>query len=283
MNTRAREKGMERADLGGLELEYELRGSGEAVVLVHWGLCAAWGEPLMDEPALADRFRLLRYHRAGFAGSDRMEGPVGMADHAEHCRLLMRHLGIERAHVVGHSSSALIALQLALDAPGVVGTLALMEPARPVPPTEAQAEFVRDFVAPALERHRAGDRAGAVDTFASGVFGADYADRLERGLPGAFEQAVDDADAFFAQELPALTQWSFTPEDAERIEQPVLAVLGQNTAPTFPERLELLCSWLPKVERFELQGATHLLHVENPGGMAEGLASFFSRHPHAVS
>ena len=40
-----------------------------------------------------------------------------MVDHAEHCRLLMGHLGIERAHIVGHSSSVAIALQLAIDAP----------------------------------------------------------------------------------------------------------------------------------------------------------------------
>jgi pimeloyl-ACP methyl ester carboxylesterase len=99
-----------RAAVDGLELEYELRGRGEPVVLIHWGLCAAWAEPLVDEPALADRFRLLSYHRAGFAGSDRIVGPVSMAAHAAHCARLMRHLGIERAHIVGHSSSAVIAL-----------------------------------------------------------------------------------------------------------------------------------------------------------------------------
>jgi pimeloyl-ACP methyl ester carboxylesterase len=272
-------KEMERATVDGLELEYELRGPGEPVVLIHWGLCAAWAEPLMDEPALADRYRLLRYHRAGFAGSDRIQGAIGMAEHAAHCALLMRHLGIERAHIVGHSSSAVIALQLALDFPDAVHALALMEPARPVPPTEGQAEFVRDFVAPAVQRHRAGDKADAVDTFARGVFGSDYRGPLERGLPGVFEHAVADADAFFAQELPALQSWSFTQEDASRVTQPVLAVLGENTAPTFPERLELLLSWLPNVESFELPGATHLLHLQNPQGMAEGLASFYARHP----
>jgi pimeloyl-ACP methyl ester carboxylesterase len=127
-----------------------------------------------------------------------------MAEHARHCAVLMRRLGIERAHVVGHSSSAVIGLQLALDFPDAVQTLALMEPARPVPPTPEQVEFVRDFVAPAIERYRARDRAGAVDAFARGVFGAGYRDPLEQGLPGSFEQAVADADAFFTQELPAL-------------------------------------------------------------------------------
>ena len=269
---------MERAALDGLELEYELRGSGEPVVLIHWGFCSGWAEPLMGEPALADRYRLLSYHRAGFAGSDRIQGPISIAEHAAHCALLMRHLGIERAHVVGHSSSAVIALQLALDFPDAVHTLALMEPARPVPPTEEQAEFVRDVVAPAVQRYRAGDKAGAVDTFARGVFGSDYRDPMEQGLPGLFEQAVADADAFFAQELPALQQWSFTQEDASRITQPTLAVLGENTAPTFPERLQLLVSWLPNAEPFELP-TTHLLHLQNPRGLAEVLASFYARHP----
>ena len=270
---------MERAAVDGLELEYELRGSGEPVVLIHWGFCAAWAEPLMDERALADRYRLVRYHRAGFAGSDRIQGAVSMAEHAAHCALLMRELGIERAHVVGHSSSADIALQLALDFPPAVHTLALMEPARPVPPTDEQAEFVREFVAPAIQRYRAGDKAGAVDTFARGVFGSNYRDPMERGLPGVLPRAVADADAFFAQELPALQQWSFTQDDASRISQPVLGVLGENTAPTFPGRLRLLMSWLPNVEPFHLPDATHLLHLENPAGMAAGLAEFYARHP----
>jgi 3-oxoadipate enol-lactonase len=57
----------------------------------------------------------------------------------------------------------------------------------------------------------------------------------------------------------------------------VLGVLGENTAPTFPGRLELLLSWLPNVERFELEGATHLLHLQKPRELAERLASFYAR------
>jgi pimeloyl-ACP methyl ester carboxylesterase len=269
----------ERADIAGIELEYDLRGSGEPVVLIHWGVSGLWAEPLLEEPVLKD-YRLLSYHRAGFGGSSKIEGPVSMADHAEHCRLLLRHLGIERAHVVGHSSSVAVALQLALDAPDVVHTLVAMDAARPSPQTELQAAFRRDFVEPAIERYRAGEREAAVDIFFRGVFGSDYRSPLERGLPGAFDHAVADADAFFTQELPALWQsWSFTEEDARHITQPVLVVVGENSAPTFPERRELLLSWLPNVEQFELPGATHLLHVQNPQGMAEALASFFARHP----
>ena len=274
----------ERAAVDGIELEYELRGSGEPVVLIHWGVSATWAEPLLGEPALADHYQLLNYHRAGFGGSSAIEGPVTMADHAEHCRLLMVHLGIERAHVVGHSSSVAVALQLALDAPEVVHTVVSMDAARPAPQTEVQAAFRQAFAEPAIERYRAGDREGAIDTFFRGVFGPNYRVPLEQGLPGSFDQAVSDADAFFTQELPALWQhWSFTEEDARRITQPVLVVAGENSAATFPERRKLLLSWLPNVESFELPGATHLLHVQNAREMAEALASFFARHPLTAS
>jgi pimeloyl-ACP methyl ester carboxylesterase len=268
---------MERASIDDLELEYEIHGAGEPVVLVHWGVCATWAEPLLAAPALSRGHRLLHYHRAGFGGSGGVDGPISVADHAEHCRRLMHHVGIERAHIVGHSSSAAIALQLALDAPEAAKTLTLMDAARPAPQTPTQAAFAQTFAQPAIERYRAGDPAAAIDTFLHGVFGPNYRPALDRGLPGAFEQAVRDADAFFGQELPALYQWSFEEQDARRVSQPVLLVLGERSAATFRERRELLLSWLPNAEPFELAGAGHLLHVENPDGMAEALAGFFAR------
>jgi pimeloyl-ACP methyl ester carboxylesterase len=273
---------MERADVEGLALAYELRGSGDPVVLVHWGVSAVWAEPLLDEPAIADRHRVLTYHRAGFGDSSRLDGTPSLADHARHCRLLIRELGIEQAHFVGHSSSANVVLQLALDFPDAVRTLTLMEAARPTPQTAVQAEFLHGFVEPAVARYREGDRAGAVDTFFRGVFGPDYRGPLEDGLPGAFEQAVADADAFFRQELPALQQWRFTQEEARRIVQPVLLMLGGRSAPTFSERRELLLSWLPNAELSDVPAATHLLHAVQPAATAAELAAFWDRHPMAM-
>jgi len=253
-------------------------GSGETVVLIHWGVGSAWARPLAEEPALADSYRLLTYDRAGFGGSGRAAGALTMADHARHCRLLMDHLGIERAHIVGHSSSATIALQFALDFPDAAETVVSMEAARPIPATEVQAEFIRTIIQPAVQRYRDGDRPGAVDTFFRGVFGEGYRPTLDAGLPDGFASAVDAADAFFGQELPALQRWDFTEDDARRITQPVLLVLGEDTTPTFPERRDVLLSWLPNAEPVEIARARHLLHVEHPAPVAEALAAFFARH-----
>lgn len=269
---------MERAVLKGIELEYEVRGTGEPVVLIHAGHFADWFAPLLDEPALTDRYRLVNYHRVGCKGSTHIAGPVSLVDHAAHCRLLMDYLGIRRAHVVGHSSSGNVALQLALDAPDSVHSLAILEPALYC---VASVGSSRAFVETAIQLFNGGDRAAAIDTFLRGTCGPDYRAALDRAIPNAFEQHVADADTFFKQELPALRLWSFTREDARRITQPVLAVIGaksQRFDPIWNERQELLLSWLPNVEPLVLPDASHLLQVDNPGGMAESLATFFARH-----
>ena len=174
-------------------------------------------------------------------------------------------------------------MQLALDAPQQVQSLALLEPALPVGASSARMLSTRQAaMAPIGEAFRAGDKAGAVDAFMRMVAGPAYRAPLERVLPGAFERGVADADTFFAQELPALQQWRFEREQAGRITQPVLAVIGEKSpavSAIWSERQQLMLDWLPNADGFVLEGATHLLHVQNARGMAERLAAFFARHP----
>jgi pimeloyl-ACP methyl ester carboxylesterase len=263
---------MNRTMLDSVEIEYEIRGNGEPVILAHAGLIGEWFQPLLDEPLLTDRYRLVRYHRAGYAGSSRVNGPLSVANQAAHLHALMRRLSLERAHIVGHSSGGNIALQFAMDFPRAAQSLALLEPALLAVPSPPQ-------VPRAMELYGAGDKAAAVDIFLQGTCGSDYRAALEKAIPGGFDQAVAGADTFFAQELPSLREWSFGPEDSRQISQPVLAVLGANSGLTFRQRQDLLLAWLPRVEAFVLPDATHLLHVQNPRAMAAGLAAFFAHHP----
>ena len=93
---------MERANVAGITIEYEIAGHGEPVAFIHGALIAETFRPLLAEPALTDRYHLIRYHRRGYAGSTHTRGPVSVAQHGADCRALLRHLGVERAHVVGH-------------------------------------------------------------------------------------------------------------------------------------------------------------------------------------
>ena len=63
-------------------LEGEVRGEGEAVLLIHGSHVADAFHPLTREAALADGYRLIRYHRRGFAGSDPHAGPFSIEEQA---------------------------------------------------------------------------------------------------------------------------------------------------------------------------------------------------------
>ena len=270
---------MNRAQIDGKVLEYEVRGAGEPVVLVHGAVLADAFAPLLAEPALTERYRLISYHRHGFAGSTHAEVPLSIAQQAADCHALMHQLGVPRAHVVGHSYGGAIALQLALDAPDAVHSLALLEPALFMVPS---AQQFGDAMGPVVQMYEAGDKTGAVDRFLQIVVGPEYRSVLDRVVPGAFEQAVADADTFWRFEDPALDEWSFTQAEAGRITQPVLAVIGADSHTLWPgwaEIHDLVQDWLPQSEAFVLEGATHGLQMMNPQGMAEGLAGFFARHP----
>ena len=76
---------MESAKVNGVELEYEVVGSGEPVLLISPVLADGF-LPLLSEPTLADCYQLIRYHKRGWVGSthtpppDRPEVPPYFAD-----------------------------------------------------------------------------------------------------------------------------------------------------------------------------------------------------------
>lgn len=270
---------MERAVVDGIALEYEVAGTGEPVVLIHGALIADAFRPLLTEPALAGRYRLVLYRRRGYLGSGRIAGSVSVARQAADCQALLRHLGVARAHLVGHSYGGAVALQLALEAPHVVHSLALLEPALAV---GASGQAYRDALARGTQRYREAGAAVVVDEFLEARFGAGYRAWLDRALPGAFAQAVADAGTAFEAELPGLRDWRCDEAEVRRIAQPVLAVLGAESDvlwPRFGETHRLLLDWLPRAEGFVLPGATHALQLQNPRGLAEALAAFWARHP----
>src|ERR1700730_2048336 len=120
---------MQRARVNDVELEYDVQGSGEPVIFLHGGLLADENTPLMKQRALTDHYRVINYHRRGFAGSEHPPGKATIEDQAADCHALLQHLGVARAHVVGHSLGGVIAIQLAYSRPESVHTLALMKPA----------------------------------------------------------------------------------------------------------------------------------------------------------
>lgn len=269
---------MDTITANGIRMEYEVRGAGEPVLLIS-PVIADGFVPLLAEPALAGRHRLIRYHKRGWGGSTRTPGPVTVADHAADAIALLDRLGVTRAHVAGHSSGAAVAAQLAQDHPDRIATVALLELSLlSVPAGEA---FLAQ-AAPAFDAYADGDAERALDLFLSVVSGMDRErcrTLLEARVPGSVTQTVDDAGTFFGVELPALAKWRFGPGDAAAIRQPVLSVLGGNTTQLWVEVAGFLRSTVPDLEERVIDGVGHLLHLERPGPVAGAMAQFLARHP----
>jgi pimeloyl-ACP methyl ester carboxylesterase len=263
---------VEHAKVNGVELEYEVVGSGAPMLLIHGAHIADALQPLVAEPALR-RFQRIRYHRRGLGGSTRPvdAGPTSVPEQAEDAVGLLDHLGVDRAHVAGHSLGGAIALELAARHPTRVAALILLEPMFPTTP--AGAAFVR-AMAPQVDRYEAGDAEGAVYGFLALVGDRNWRATIEQTVPGGIAQAVKDAATFFETEVPGVPEWTFGLKQAGAITCPVLSVLGSNSSPLFVEGRQLLHAWIPDCQDADIAGATHLLPMEAPGPVAAAIAAF---------
>jgi pimeloyl-ACP methyl ester carboxylesterase len=272
---------MQHALVNGIELEYEITGAGEPVLLISPVLADGF-QPLVGERALTDRYQLITYHKRGWVGSTHTPPPVTIADHAADASALLDYLQIERTHVAGHSSGAAVAVQLALDDPARVQSLALLELSLLSIPAAAG---LLEKAGPAFAAYGEGRPAAALAAFMSAVSGLSWDScraLLDERIPGTVAQSIADADTFFGVELPALSTWTFGAEQAARVSQPVLSIVGAETEPLWIEVAGCLRSWFGQLEECTIEGAGHLLHIQRSAPVATCLAAFLGRHALAV-
>ena len=271
-----RPEDMDLTRIGDLTLETFSTGSGDPILFVHGAMgdeCAA----VLAEPALAEHYRLIHFHRRGWGRSDLGEDTLTPELQAADCQAVLRHFGVESAHCVGQSGGGVMVLQLALQAPEAVRSLTVLEPAL-ASVLLASPEF-GGLAQKVTSLYDSGDPAGALKTFAVGVCGEGYRAVFDRTLPsGYLERWVADADTALRDDNPQILKWEFTREDAARITQPVLNVVGANTWAPFREIYETVQAWIPHAENHELPDASHGMLQMNPKGAAERIARFISSH-----
>jgi pimeloyl-ACP methyl ester carboxylesterase len=262
--------------VAGVELEYWVKGTGEPVVFLHGGVLTDWFGPIIDELSKTGSYRLVSYHRPGYGSSTMPSQPITMAGQAECCLALMRHLGLAKAHLVGHSIGACIALETALQAPEVVASMALLEP--PVMTATSDPSPALSVLRASAALWKLGDVAGAMDTFMRGIVDPDY-ERVLDGVLGTWRDgALKGTDAFFQSDQSAMQAWRFDEPEAARVRQPAMLFLGEDSTRVNSIREPVhrtLLSWLPNVEGRTLEGASHLLPLQQPVQIAAALTAFY--------
>lgn len=114
---------MPLASVSGTEIHYDQHGAGEAVLLVH-GLGSSGADWAFQLPALREHYRLIVPDLRGSGLSGKPTGPYRIERFAADLWELLDHLQIQQAHLVGFSLGGAVALEMALQRPAAVPSLA---------------------------------------------------------------------------------------------------------------------------------------------------------------
>lgn len=112
-------------DLGDGKLYYEVAGEGEPLVLGHAGFVDSrmWDDQWAD---FAQWYRVIRFDMRGFGKSDPAAAPINRRNDLHQ---LLKHLGVQRATLLGCSLSGELMLDFALEHPEMVAVLVVVSTA----------------------------------------------------------------------------------------------------------------------------------------------------------
>lgn len=136
------------APVGDVQLYYEVHGTGEPVLFVHGGggsSATSWPADYVN--TLSRDFRVILADSRGHGRTADGSGPITYGRLAFDAVRLLDHLGIDRAHVVGHSMGAITGLHLLVDFPDRVRTVTMLAGAYHVDNyrPEAYGEMTREL------------------------------------------------------------------------------------------------------------------------------------------
>ena len=107
-----------------IQLHYHENGQGFPLILLHGnGESSAYFQNQL--PAFGEYFRVIALDTRGHGGSPRGTAPFSLEQFAEDLHSFMEEMGIRRAHILGFSDGANIALLFALRYPQMVEKLIL--------------------------------------------------------------------------------------------------------------------------------------------------------------
>lgn len=250
---------------------YVRRGQGPAVLLIHGvGMQAAVWEPQIA--FLAPRFDVIAIDMLGHGGSSLPPEDVALADYADQVRSVLDAVGIESAHIVGHSMGALVALEFALsDAARVKSVVALNAVFRR---NSEQRSSVAQRLA-ALEKS-AGE-AGTEQTIAR-WFG--------NPVPDKWAAAAERVHALLAEADPVgylRTYRLFSVSDSAHegrlptLALPALFMTGEHDPNSSPSMSRTMAALAPHGSFDVVPGERHMMSLTAPDEVNRRLAAFFSR------
>jgi 3-oxoadipate enol-lactonase len=224
-----------------------------------------WDDQL---PALAERFRVLRYDQRGHGRSPAPPGPYTIAELAGDALDLLDRLGLERVSFCGVSLGGMTGMWLAVNAPERLDRLALCCTSAYLPPRENWAE------------RAATARAGGMEALVDAALERWFTPALARLRPDAVERTrrallsvsaegyAGCCEAIAAHDLRA---------ELGSIRAPTLVLAASDDPATPPEHARLIAQAVEGARLLVLERGRHLVAVEQPGEFARAVLAHLTQ------
>jgi pimeloyl-ACP methyl ester carboxylesterase len=243
------------AEVNGLRMYYEMKGSGKPLVMLHGAF--GWAT---DYPILAKGRRVIAVELQGHGHTGDINRPLSFEQMADDTAALLKYLKIERADVFGYSMGGTVALALAIRHPELVDKVAIngshFRPMESAYEPEAFRQFQSlpaDFAPPMLKEPY--DKV-APDPSQWPVLVAKLK-QMELGFKG------------------------FSREDMQAIKAPVLITLGDRDG-VRPEHAVEMFRLIPNAELAVFPGGDHFLIWTDPETVLSPVAAFLDDHPEST-
>ncbi len=250
-------------EANGARLYYETFGQpdvGKApIVLLHGSTGTGQSNWSQVAPLLAKEYYVIVPDCRGHGRSDNPHHTYKFKEMADDTAALIRGLGFDRAHVIGHSNGGNLALVTLVERPEVVQTAI---------PQAANAWISPDLPArqPALfdpERVAREDPEWMNEMIArhSGVYGPEYWRELL---------------SLTVKEL--ISEPNYTPADLAKVRRPTLVIQGEKDGVNAPyEHAQFIARHIPDAELWIPEGIAHSVHLEIPDRWLAKVLDFLHR------
>jgi pimeloyl-ACP methyl ester carboxylesterase len=260
-----------KATLEGATLEYDVRGEGPAVLLLHAFPLGLFMWDAQVE-ALGATHRVVRFDARGFGGSAPGDGPLAMERIADDGALLLDHLGIERAIVWGCSMGGYAAFSFVRRHPQRLAGLVLQDTRAGADTAEARAN--RATLAAKVQAEGA---VAAVEAFLPKLVG-ETTHRERPDLVASLRERILAAPPLgIANALHGLAARADSRETLPTIEVPALVLVGTEDVLTPPSEAVTMAAAIPRARLDVIPGAGHLANLECPDAVNAAVRAFLAR------
>ena len=260
---------MSIATVEGIDLYYQREGSGPPILFIS-GLSGGHHSWTPSVALLKQRYECITFDNRGIGQSSRPQTGYTMPDLTRDTLSLLDKLSILHTHIVGMSMGGLVAQNIALQRPDLVGCLVLVASFAAPCPRFMHVLNSRKFLQKKMDRYEYSwtlapwmlgpasfGKPGFVDAFAKKA-----ADNPHPQALHAYDQLVDGIGQFDSR------------AQLDQIRQPTLVMVGEYDILTAPHQAKALADGITGSELAVLPGVGHFCHLEDPQGFTGRIDRF---------